>query len=466
MGSARRWSGVIAAMVPLAGIVGSQVALGDSPGPKPNFLVVLSDDHGIEYAGCYGNRTIRTPNMDRLARQGMRFTRAFTATAMCAPSRSMMYTGLFPHRNGAHPNHSATREGIKSLPRYLGDLGYRVGLAGKTHIKPRSVYPFEYMPRSEEAMKRFLGQSGRQPFCLIVATHHPHTPLVAPEPGEGHDPAGLKLPPYLLDTQATRIRQRDYYNSVEILDRDLGDYLAILKESGLEDNTLVIYVSDHGSQFPFGKWTLYDAGLRVPFIARWPGHVEPGTVTDAMISFVDVLPTMIELAGGTPPPSLDGRSFAGVLTGKTGTHRDLIYGAHTSLGIISGSEYPIRAVRSRRYKYIRNLNHEGTFTNVTTKGQSSKKKKPQQPGRVTKAAGATSLWQSWLELAETDPAAAARAEAYQKRPAEELYDLDSDPFELNNLADRPDLKEIKAKLREQLSDWMRQQGDPLAGAGE
>ncbi len=464
MPQVRRWSGLTVVFCLLLVVPWAPAAEPAVARKIPNFLIVLSDDHGIEYAGCYGNQTIRTPNIDRLARKGMRFTRAFTATAMCTPSRSMLYTGLFPHRNGAHPNHSATREGVTSLPSYLGKLGYCVGLAGKTHIKPKSVYPFEYMPRSEKAMQRFLRKSGQRPFCLIIATHHPHTPLVAPKPGEGHDPAALKLPPYLVDTPETRLRQRDYYNSVEILDRDLGDYLAMLGRLKLEDDTLVIYASDHGSQFPFGKWTLYDAGLRVPFIARWPGHVGPGTVTDAMISFVDVLPTLIELAGGKPPKDIDGRSFAGVLLGEKTSHREVIYGTHTSLGIISGSEYPIRAVRTGHYQYIRNFNHQGRFTNITTEGRGAAKKKKAGQGRgAKKPSGPGPLWRSWLELARTDPAAAARAKAYQRRPAEELYDVKSDPFELNNLADRPGLEPLKAELRRQLDAWMHQQGDPLAG---
>jgi len=428
----------------------AQLAAAEHPwhGSRPNIVIILSDDHGVWECGCYGNRSIRTPNIDQLAREGLRLTRAFTATAMCTPSRTMLYTGLFPHRNGAHPNHSSARPDVKSLPMYLRGLGYRVALAGKTHIKPRRVFPFEYLARKEPAIEEFLRSCGSQPFCLIIATHHPHQPWVPPEEGAGHDPQKIPVPPYLLDTPGTRLALRDYYNSVELLDQEVGQYLALLDRLKLAQSTLLIYTSDHGSQMPFSKWTLYDAGLRVPFVVRWPGHVRPGTISDAMICFVDVLPTLIDLAGGTPPENLDGRSFLAVLSGDAREHRQLIYGTHTNLGIISGSEFPIRAVRNQRFKYIWNLKPENTFRNIITEGRDQQDKP-------------SSLWLSWLQAAESNPQMAARVRAYQHRPAEELYDVQADPYELRNLANDPQYQQIKAQLRARLIEWMHQQADPL-----
>ena len=411
---------------------------------KPNFVIVLADDHGTDDAGCYGAKGLRTPNIDRLAAEGMRFTRAFTATAMCAPSRSMLYTGLFPHRNGAHPNHSKVRPGIQSLPHHLSKLGYRVALAGKTHIGPRSAFPFEYMDRGK--VDTFLAEAGSQPFCLVIATNDPHAPWKKKGP---YDAAKVVLPPYLLDTPETREAMACYWNSVAALDTQVGQFLALLKKHGLEDSTLFLYTSDHGSGFPFTKWTLYDAGIRVPFIVRWPGHARPGSVTDAMVSFVDVLPTFIEAAGQKPPEDLDGRSFLGVLWGRAVEHRDAIFATHTNKGIISGSEYPIRAIRTRTHKYIVNLNPAGTFKNIVTEGRE---------GPAGKPAG---YWLSWRELARTDADAAKRARLYQHRPAEELYDLAADPFELNSLAADPANRPLMADLRQQLKAWMKQQNDPL-----
>ena len=422
------------------------LARGASANRKPNFVVILSDDHGRLYTGCYGAKGLRTPNIDRLASQGMVFSHAFTATAMCAPSRSMLYTALFPHRNGAHPNHSAVRRGTRSLPHYLKPLGYRVALAGKTHIKPRECFPFEYV--SLRGVERFLRSVRGEPFCLVIATHYPHAPWLKTGP---YDAAEVTLRPDLLDTPETRQAMARYWNTVDALDRQVGQFLALLKRFGLEENTLCIYTSDHGAQFPFSKWTLYDAGIRVPFIVRWPGRVRPGTQTDAMVSFVDVLPTLVEAAGGVPPAGLDGRSFLAVLEGRKSDHRDIIYATHTTKGIISGSYYPIRAVRTRTHKYIVNLNAGGKFTNVVTEGRKGGKG----------AGGPADYWLSWLELARRDPEAAARVRHYQHRPPEELYDLRSDPFELKNLANDPAQRRLMDKLRAELRAWMKQQGDPL-----
>ena len=425
---------------------------GEPPARKPNFLILLTDDHGTDDAGCYGNPAVRTPNLDKLAAQGLRFTRAFTPTAMCAPSRSALYTGLFPRRNGAHPNHSKVRPGITSLPHYLSKLGYRVALAGKTHIGPRDAFPFEYM--AQGGVDAFLAKAGQQPFCLVVATNDPHAPWKKQGPG---DPAKVLIPPYLVDTPETRQAMALYYNSVAAMDAQVGQVMGALDRHGLADNTLLLYASDNGSGFAFTKWTLYDAGIRMPFVVRWPGRVQAGTVTDAMVSFVDVLPTFVEAAGQKPQDDLDGRSFLAVLDGKAKAHRDAIFATHTNLGIISGSEYPIRAIRSKTHKYIVNLNASGKFTNIVTEGRGKAKAKAKEDDEE----GGAAYWLSWRERAKADPKVAERVRLYQHRPAEELYDVAADPFELNNLAADPAHKPLIADLRQQLKAWMKQQNDPL-----
>jgi len=421
-------------------------------GSRPNILIILSDDHGILDSGCYGNKICRTPNIDRLAFGGLRFTQAFTVTAMCAPSRSTLYTGLYPHRHGAHRNHSRSRDNIKSLPHYLKPLGYRIGLAGKTHIKPRNVYPFNYLDR--ENIEEFIKQDRGKPFCLIYATHDPHTPFLKPQPGREHDHSKIQLPPYLADLPSTRALMDWYYTSVESLDTQVGEVMALLDKLKLRKSTLVIYTSDHGAGVPFSKWTLYDAGLKVPFIASWPGKIKAG-VADAMISFVDMLPTCIELAGGEAPKTIDGKSFLGILEGVSHSHHDVIFGAHTTMGIIEGSHYPIRAVRTRNYKYIRNFNPQGTFENLITRGM---KKDPDLPGEYKRP---SALWPYWVAAAKNDPQIAQRVKLFRKRPAEELYDLRKDPYELNNLADDPAMKDVLHDLRTRLQKWMKQQGDIL-----
>ncbi len=411
---------------------------------RANFVLILSDDHGIDEAGCYGNTVIKTPNVDTLAQQGMLFRNAFTTTAMCTPSRSSLYTGLYPRRNGAHQNHSAAREGVQSLPHYLEPLGYRVMLAGKRHIKPEQVFPFEYI-RFEDVAS-FLQNPGKQPFCLVIALSEPHAPYVQFPAGEGYSPEEMIIPPNLVDTPVTRRTMADYWNTVDVMDQQVGRILNLLHERKLEDNTVCIYASDNGSGFPFCKWTLYETGLHLPFIVRFPGTVRSGFKTDAMISYIDLLPTLIHLAGGEAPQDIDGHSFFDVLTGRESDHRSLIFATHTNRGIKQGSEYPIRSIRNHRYKYICNLLSDKTFTNVITEGN---------PDR----SGENAYWLSWIDRAQQDPFAAKRVHDYQHRPAEELYDLENDPYELKNLAMDSATDSIKQDLRHKLQAWMEQQQD-------
>jgi len=408
---------------------------------KPNIVLFLADDQSIDDVGCYGNNVIRTPNMDRLAKEGLKFNLAFTPTAMCSPSRSALYTGLYPHRNGCHPNHSKIKPGIKTLPYYLRSLGYRVGLAGKVHVKPKDQFPFEYMGLKPKQIENFITSVTNKPFCLIVASNEPH----GPHKKGGYEPGRIPVPQNKVDTLQTRQQLANYYTDIDLLDEELGRVLDLLKKHSLEQNTLFIYTSDHGYDI-FAKWSCYDAGLHVPFIVRWPGKVKAMSVTDAMISFVDVLPTFIEIAGGKPPKDIDGRSFLHVLLGRKKKHHDVVFGAHTTRGIISGRAYPIRSMRTQTHKYIRNLNPQGMFQCVTTHGHDYKEIDH-------------SMWGSWKEKAGTDAFDAKRVRMFQYRPAEELYDIIKDPYELNNIADDSTHKKLLASLGKKLDAWMKQQGD-------
>jgi len=420
------------------------------PAKKPNVLLIIADDQTWRDNTCYGHPDVKTPNIDRLAAEGMRFTHCFTATAMCAPTRQQLYTGVFPVRNGAYPNHSKVYPGTKSVVHHLKALGYRVGLVGKKHFGPPDSFPFETVAARQ--IREFLRRDPKQPFCLLYCSHSPHLPWKAGD-ASAYDPDKLTLPPYLVDTPETRAALCKYYAEITDFDREVGECMKHVADAGAQDDTLFIYTSEQGAQFPHGKWTCYDVGLRTALVIRWPRRVKAGSTTDAMVQYVDVVPTLIEAAGGDPAAidtgcpdakgkrGFDGTSFLGVLLGKNRAHRDLVYGVHTTRGIIAGSEcYPVRSVRSDRYKYIRNLNHETAFHN-------------------TLIAGEKTYWPSWLRKAKTDPAAARLVEMYQRRPAEEFYDLATDPWELENLADDPAQADRKAALSKELDAWMAQQGD-------
>ena len=429
---------------------------------KPHIVMYISDDHGLQFAGCYGNKAVRTPNIDALAEQGKRFDAMFAASPTCVPSRSVIYTGLYPARNGAMGNHTSCRPDVKSLPTYLKPLGYRVVLANKSHVQPRAVFDFEYikatLPRNPQQPRRYraegldtkavdrllaahASQNPGQPLCLILGDNSPH---VTWETNRTYDPARLPVPPYMVDTPKTRTALSRYYQDITTMDGRIGEVLASLKTRGYEDNTLFIYTSDQGPEWPHCKWTVYDTGIRTPFIARWPGKIKPRSACDALISFVDITPTFIDIAGGKAPEGLDGRSFRGVLLGEADTFRETVFACHTGDGTMN--VFPQRGVRTKRYKYVLNLRPENTWTTHFTK----------VPGIPDSH---KDVWDTWVAKARSDPKAARLVDLIEHHPAEELYDVQADPYELNNLAAKGEMKQTLDRMRGHLKAWMKSQGD-------
>lgn len=429
---------------------------------RPNIVLFLCDDHGWNLAGCYGNPVVRTPNLDALAREGMRFTRAFTASPTCSPSRAILYTGLHSPRNGAMDNHSACKPGLRSITHYLQALGYRTVLANKLHVSPPEVFGFEYVKATLPPVpgrKRYYRDEGldtavvdrllaeharnrsRQPLCLILGENGPH---VVWEQNRIYDPAKLPLPPIAVDTPATRAAMANYYQDITSTDQRLGDVLASLKKHGFEDNTLFVYSSDHGPEWPRSKWTTYDAGLRVPLIARWPGRIRAGSVTGAMISFVDVTPTFVDVAGGRAPENLDGRSFKPVLLGRASAFRDEIYATHSRDK--DKNLCPQRAIRDLRYKYILNLHPERRWTSHFTLV-------PDIPGSHK------AVYDTWTERAKSDAASARLMDLIERHPREELYDTEADPHELLNLTNDPAARSVLERMRDRLKQVRGRLGD-------
>jgi uncharacterized sulfatase len=421
-------------------------AIAPAAASKPNIVLVIADDMAWLDCGPYGSKEVRTPNIDRLASQGMTFERAFTATAMCSPTRQQLYTGVFPVRNGAYPNHSKVKPGTRSMVHHLGSLGYRVGLIGKKHIGPRDSFPFA------AASESFVTGRKGEPFCLVVASNQPHVPWNAGP--RDYDPEKLTVPPHLVDNRETRKNLAAYYSEVTAFDAQVGRWMQVVDGVNLTRKTIFLVTSEQGAQFPGGKWTCYDYGLRTALIFRWPGKVKAGSRSRAMVQYVDVLPTLVEAAGGDPAKidtglagapgggrGFDGRSFLGVLLGKTDVHNKYVFGVHTTQGIIAGNPYPIRSIRDGKYKYIMNLMPEATFQNTVT----------EQDGQ--------GYWAAWKRDAATDPRAGALVQKYQKRPAEEFYDVEKDPLEQKNLAADPSRRARMDAMKRELLAWMAQQGD-------
>ena len=461
---------VLAAALPLA------AAASDNPksriqnpkSPRPNILVFLADDLSLATTALSQNPdAFPTPNMRRLAAAGMTFDRAYVASPTSAPSRAALLTGLYPIRNGAMFNHQFPTLAPKTWPDYFHDLGYEVVAIGKVaHYNQITRYNFDYsayynyhedicVDKAIEWLKTRQTDPARaaKPLCFMVGTNWPHVPW--PTPGADNWPKenaqtvvsakDAQMLPQLLDTPETRKAWRNYAAAVTNADNDLGKtYAAVQKYLGKD--TLVVFSADNGMQFPFHKWNVYNGGLHEPFIVSWPGKIAPGTHTQAMINWIDVLPTLLEAAGAKPPATglqegrIDGISFLPVLLGKTDAHRDIIYGTHSGDGNMN--ESPMRAVIGPRYKYIRNLAPDREYHT-----------------HVDKAAGDTGYWPSWAKLAKTDTHAAQVVDHYHHRPLEEFYDLEKDPCDLNNLINDPALAPIIADYRQKCDAHMAAYGD-------
>lgn len=431
--------------------------LGAELGQRPNVVIFLTDDHSQQDLSPYGGREIRTPNMQRLADAGLTFDQAYVASPSCAPSRAALLTGLMPARNGAEPNHAKPHPDLKKWPAYFQELGYEVVAFGKvSHYKHTADYGFdsfahdtfhdhEGIPAAVEFMKK-RDPGTAKPLCIFVGSNWPHVPW--PKEPEGYDPAAIVLPPGTVDTSKTRDWRARYATAVTKGDHELGQIYDAARDM-LGEETLFIFSSDHGAQWPFAKWNLYEAGIRVPLIVVWPGIVDANTRTDAIVSWVDLLPTILEAAGGRAPKDIDGRSFLHVVRGKKKEHRDWVFATHAGDG--RWNIYPMRSLRVGQWKFIRNLRPEFAFTTHID-----------LPGNL----GQRPYWSTWEKAAETDEHAAAIVKRYHARPSVELYDLESDPDELVNLAGDPKHARRIKKMRAALDKWMRDQGDQEVLPGE
>ncbi|QDT36638.1 sulfatase family protein [Stratiformator vulcanicus] len=422
---------------------------------RPNFLLIVADDLCWRDLGVTGNPDVKTPHIDRLATDGMSLSGMFTPAPTCSPCRHALYTGLYPVRSGAYPNHAKVDPATRSLFVYLRDSGYRVGLHNKSHVAPFESFPFEQVGEREDdfaAIREFIQRDATQPWLLVFASSSPHSPWSKGPQGR-YDPEKLTVPSYLHDNPTTREALARYYAEINALDDQVGRLESLLKDTKTRDETVTLFLSEQGSAFPFGgKWTLSDNGIRVAAFLRWPGRVQPKSRTDALVQYVDVAPTFLEMAGIVPatidtgcPDALgnvgfDGRSFLGLVTGATDRHREYVFAEHTAVGVAGYKEpYPQRCVRDGRFKLVRNLMPENEF--------------------FIRGIHQSSVYRSWLHDAESDEKLIARIDRLSVHPAVELFDLQNDPFETNNIAEDPRYEEHRRRLSGRLDAWMKQQGD-------
>lgn len=436
---------------------------------RPNVVLLVSDDHGLDL-GCWGNPVIQTPNLDRLAEDGVRFTNACCTTASCCASRSVILTGKYNHATGQYGHchgyhHFTTYDNVKTLPVLLGQAGYRTAHIGKLHVAPPEVYRFDHFlqwnPRSAVEMAdkcwNFIADKDDRPFFLYWCSTDPHRSGLAedlpyrpdrfgnrPEGYPGvrtieYDPAEVVVPPFLPDTPECRAELAQYCQSVSRLDQGVGRVIQILKETGRWENTLVIYISDNGIAFPEAKTTLYDPGMRLPCIVRPPGVKTPNRTCDALVTWADLTPTILDFAQAVPKDiTFHGRSFRSTIPQEHPGGWDELYASHTFHEVTM--YYPMRAIRTRKHKFIWNIAHglEYPF--------------------------ASDLWMSptWQSLGRhrLEVFGKRSVKAYLNRPKFELYDLEVDPFEIHDLAGRAEYAGLVAEFCEKMKRFQERTEDP------
>lgn len=433
-------------------------------GPKSNLLLLLSDDHSFPYAGCYGEGDMRTPTLDRLASEGMLFHRAFQAAPQCVPSRTALMTGRSPVSARMGRFNAPLPKEIVALPDLLKKAGYFTGIARRNYhldgpgAAPRAGYLGEVIQREKlgtfAARLDFVDQSGPKntvkvvneffdklpkgkPFFFWVNFNDPHHPWDRDAISPPRDPAKVRVPPYLPDLPGVRYDLARYLDEISRVDGEVKSILDILEQRGFARNTLVAFMGDNGMAFPHGKGSLYDPGIHVPLMIRWPGAVRAGSSTRELISGEDLTPTFLDIAGVPKAPGMSGRSFLKLLRGEAGYEpREHVFAARLQHG--SGTMTPetksstwdlSRCVRGKRYKLIYNVTPFMEYQPVDSAGDPG-----WQEMRKAHAAGRLSP--------EVDGAYFAKP-----RPIYELYDLDTDPNEFTNLSGKPELAEIERGLR-------------------
>ena len=429
--------------------------------PRPNILLAIADDWSWPHAGVSGDPTVKTPIFDRIAREGVLFTRAFAAAPSCTPSRAALLTGRVPHQleeGGVLWGFLPERHPVYTD--LLEQAGYYVGYTrkgwgpGRFEAGGRTRNPAGQQFGDFETFLR--GRPAGRPFAFWFGSQDPHRPY---EEGSGAasgiDPASIRVPAFLPERPEVRRDLADYFFEVQRFDRELGEIVERLRKLGELDNTLIVITADNGMPFPRAKANVYDAGARVPFAMRWPGRTKAGLVSNAFISLSDLAPTFLEAAGLKPPAAMSARSILGLAAGGSAPGRDKVFlererHANVRKGDLS---YPVRAVRTDEWLYIRNLRPDRWPAGD-----------PQMYVAVGPYGDIDGGPSKTLLLERRNDPAIARflGLATAKRAAEELYDLQADPGQLINVAAEPKHGTIKARLRQMLDEWMRTTGDPRA----
>jgi len=412
--------------------------------PRPNVIILIADDLAWNDVGCFGHPTIRTPHLDRMAAEGMRFTSAFLTAASCSPTRCSVITGRYPHATGAAELHQPLPADQVAFPGLLKAGGYYTAAAGKWHMGDDARRHFDRIygggPSGGEQWLRALRERPNdRPFLMWLAASDPHRPYRPDTIDPPHRPEDMVVPPFLPDVPEVRHDLALYCDEVSRLDAFVGRVLDEVDRQGIGEDTCILFFSDNGRPFPRCKTRLYDSGVKTPLLVRWPGHIEPGTVCDSLVSVIDFAPTILHLAGLPASETFQGVSFAPLLRDPAATTRDCIFAEH------NWHDYQAheRAARSKDFLYIRNA-----F--------------PHLPGTPPADAVRSETFQMMRRLRGEGLLSAYQHDCFiLPRPAEELYDVNKDPYSLRNVADDPAYADALGRMRAVLDDWIRRTDDRI-----
>lgn len=417
--------------------------------PPPNILVFIADDAGMDF-GCYGNPNIKTPNIDRLAESGVKFEKAFVTSPQSSPSRTSIMTAMFAHTIGTEGLHSTIDEDTKMMPCYFRQAGYFTGSMLKTHWGEHGNKQFDRMisggykgggdltNETYVNYEKFIKDAGAKPFFLWVGFIDPHRPYFRDECPQINPHDNIPVPPYLVDDTNTKQDLADYYDEISRMDANIGKMINILESVGKLDNTVIVFLSDNGMPFPRCKGSLYDSGIQTPLIFSWKNHIPPYAVhSNGLISLVDLAPTLLKFAGTDLGNEVYGKSFYNILFDSSKRGRDYIFAERNWHDT---DEY-IRCIRTEKYKLIYNAYYEvphGTAIDLSTSPSWYSLKQQQRRGLLNKE-------QSQIFIAP--------------RPMVEIYDLEKDPNELDNVADVQLYHKEGLELAKLLVDWQKETKD-------
>ena len=449
---------VCALMVSLAGRASAE---------RPNIILIIADDQAWNDSNVYGHPNLHLPAQTRLAQEGMRFDRGFVTSSSCSPSRSSIITGRYPHNTGAEQLHWSIPDGTLTFVELLRDSGYWTAAAGKWHlgeavkkhfdvVKEADVSGFQLPTGDAEKLGKFIqrmegdARSGcdqwvptlksrpkDKPFFLWLGALDPHRPYDENIREKPYKPEDIVIPPYVIDHPSVRKDLALYYDEIARLDDYIGRVLDELDRQGIADNTLILYISDNGRPFVRDKTTLYDSGIRTPWLMRWPKGIRPGSSTMSVVSAVDIAPTFVELAGFSPSPIWEGRSFAKLFKNPKATVRKYAYAEKHW----HDYEDQARAVRSDRFKYIRNFY-------------------PDLPLTPSADGVRSPMYREMIKLRDEGKLLPHQMMTFTTpRPEEQLFDCNADPHELKNLAGDPKYANVLKEMRGALSSWQKQYDD-------